>query len=112
MEKKIVKIYVGEEKEFTARSWENKNYDIDEVIKFFEYAKKEGATHTQWRASCDYEGCGDSCEVSTFYNKVESDEDYEKRVINETIKKQNEDLEKERKDRETYERLKFRFENE
>jgi hypothetical protein len=112
MEKKIEKKYVGEEKEFTARSWEDENYDIDEVIEFFKFAKEEGATHIQWRVSCDYDGCSDTCEVSTFYNKVESDEDFEKRLNVENLKKQNEQFEIERKDRETYERLKSRFENE
>jgi hypothetical protein len=111
MEKKIEKIYVGEEKQFTARSWGNENYDIDEVIDFFVNAKKEGATHTQWGAYFDYDGCSDACGVSTFYNKTESDKDFEKRITAENLKKQKEQFENEKKDRETYERLKSRFEN-
>lgn len=112
MEKKIDKIYVGVEKEFTARSWENENYDIDDVIKFFQDAKKEGATHTQWRASCDYDGDSDTCEVSTFYNKTESDEDFEIRVMENEIKIETERKMREQKEREDYERLKSKFENE
>jgi hypothetical protein len=108
MEKKIEKKYV-EEKEFAARSWEDENYYIDEVIEFFKSAKEQGATHVEWRATWE-DGHVDTCEVSTFYNKVESDEDFDKRLNAENLKKQNEQLEIERKDRENYERLKSRFE--
>lgn len=112
MNKKIYKVYVGGEKEFNARSWEEDNCTIDEVIDFFVNAKKEGATHVAWRAVTDFDGCSDTCEVETFYNKIESDQDFEKRVSYENLKKENERIEAYKKDRETYERLKSRFENE
>lgn len=108
MEKKIERVYVGEDKEFNASSWNENTNEIDEVIEFFVNAKKDGATHIMWHATSDFDGASESCEATPFFNELETDESFEKRVLeqNKII------LEKEKKDRATYESLKSRFENE
>lgn len=109
MEKKLLRKNIGKEKQFDAKSYGRTHTNINEVIEFFTKAKKSGATHIDWYAGSDYNGDSESCQAQPFYEFEETEEESERRIKNEAESVKRLLVEKQRRERAEYERLKEKF---
>ena len=109
MEKKVLRIDVGKEKEFNAESYGNTHTDINEVIEFFAKAKEAGATHVDWYAKSDYDGDSEYCQAQPFYEAMETDAEVEARLKKEADYNKKRVAQEQREERLQYERLKAKF---
>ena len=109
MEKEIFRIDVSDEIIFDADAWGKADSNIDDVIKIFQDAKDNGAKYVSWVAVSHWSGESESCNAQCYYEVEESEEDFKKRQELETDKIKKELEEKERKEKNQYEKLKMKF---
>lgn len=109
MKQKVI-TKIGEEKEFSSE-YTDDHIPIDEVIKWLQVAKKEGATHIEWGGQC-YDGDSYPSKVSAqpTYEREETDEEYNNRIAQETQHTQQQEARKLTEQRKQYELLKEKFE--
>lgn len=105
MEKKTIRQWVGKDISYDACS-DAEATPIDDVIASLVSAKRQGATHIDWNARTDSDGCSDEVKLQPILFRMESDAEFHER------KKwaEREAAERAKVDRARYEELKKKFE--
>lgn len=111
MQKQKLRIHIGEEKSFDAQSYLPEPTAIDDLLHWLSEMKAQGATHIDWRACADSDGDSESVNAQAYLEYEESDEECLDREAKEAERVQRVRDQKTRQERQLYEQLKQKFEN-
>lgn len=75
MEKKTIRVDIGEEKTFDAQPYKPEPTDIEEVLNWLNKAWEQGATNIDWTARQDYDGYSDEIAAQPYLLREETDEE-------------------------------------